>query len=85
MNRRCHGSPLKYKSITTVEWQGKQNLLSTAMVLLNRLLPAAEQKPLFHSHCWAEIVLNILELTSRNILVLCYGLLMVYTCLSFLV
>ena len=71
--------------MTTVGQQGKQNWLATAVVLLNWLLPAAEWKPLFHSCCWVEIILNIPELTSRNILVLCYGLLMVYTCLSFLV
>ena len=71
--------------MTTVGQQGKENLLATTMVLLNWLLPAAEWKPLFHSYCWAEIILNIPELTSRNILFLCYGLLMVYTCLSFLV
>ena len=70
--------------MTTVGWQGKQNLLDTTVVLLNWLVPAAEQKPLFHSHHWVEIILNILELISRNILVSCYGLLMVYTCLSFL-
>ena len=68
--------------MTTVGQQGKENLL--AMVLLNWLLPTAEWKPLFHSHHWVEIVLNIPELISRNILVLCYGLLMVYTSLSFL-
>ena len=71
--------------MTTVGWQGKQNQLATTMVLLNWLLHTAEWKLLFHSHRWMEIVWYIPELTSRNILVLCYGLLMVYTCLSFLV
>ena len=33
--------------MTTVGWQGKQNLLATTVVLLNWLLPTAEQKPLF--------------------------------------
>ena len=42
--------------MTTVGWQGKQSLLDTTVVLLNWLLPAAEQKLLFHSHHWAEIV-----------------------------
>ena len=70
--------------MTTVGQQGKQNLLATTVVLLNWLLPAAELKPLFHSHHWVEIALNIPELISRNILLLCYGLLMVYTRLSFL-
>ena len=83
MNRRHHRPPLKDKLITTVGWQGKQNLLATTMVLMNWLLPTAEWKPLFIA-ITGQIVLNILELMSRNILVLCYGLLMVYTCLSFL-
>ena len=59
MNRRCHGPPLKDKLITTVGQQGKQNLMANTMVLLNWLLPAAEQKPLIHSHPWADIILNI--------------------------
>ena len=50
MNRRCHGPPLKGNSITTIGQQGKQNLLDTAMVLLNLLLPAAEQKQHFDNH-----------------------------------
>ena len=80
MNRRCYGSPLKYKSITTVGQQGKQNLLATAVMLVTWLLPAVEQKPLFDGCHWAEIVLNIPVLMYRNIL----AYVMVYTRLSFL-
>ena len=54
MNRRHHGPPLNGNSITTIGWQGKQNLLATAMVLLNLLLPTAEQKQLFDNCHWAE-------------------------------
>ena len=54
MNRRHPGPPLKDKSITTIGWQDKQNLLATTMVLLNGLLPTAEQKPLFNSCDWEE-------------------------------
>ena len=84
MSRRHHGPPLKYKSLTTVGLQSKQNLLVTAVVLLNWLLPTVEWKPLFDHHHWVEIVLNIPVFMYRNILVLCYGLLMLYTHLSFL-
>ena len=45
MNRRCYGPPLEHKSITTIGWQGEQNLQATAMVLLSSSFTAVEQKP----------------------------------------
>ena len=54
MDRGHHRPHLKGNLITTLKWQVKLNLLATAVVQLNLLLTAAEQRQLFDDCHWAE-------------------------------